>query len=103
MALLRSSRARPTRDSVAAISSPLSLMDARSEEPRRRSTSFERSHSRQQPVDDFFLKPYVASPASARKAQDEAAAEAERKNTPRQPLAALLGGLGMPRRTPSES
>ena len=76
---------------------------ARSEEPRRRSTSFERSHSRQQPVDDFFLKPYVASPASARKAQDEAAAEAERKNTPRQPLAALLGGLGMPRRTPSES
>ncbi|MGV7245656.1 DEAD/DEAH box helicase, partial [Caballeronia sp. M23-90] len=70
---------------------------------RRRSTSFERSHSRQQPVDDFFLKPYVASPASARKAQDEAAAEAERKNTPRQPLAALLGGLGMPRRTPSES
>jgi ATP-dependent RNA helicase RhlE len=76
---------------------------ARSEEPRRRSTSFERSHTRQQPIDDFFLKPYEPSAASTRKTQDDAAAEAERKNTPRQPLAALLGGLGMPRRTPSES
>jgi len=76
---------------------------ARSEEPRRRSTSFERSHSRQQPIDDFFLKPYEPSAASTRKTQDDAAAEAERKNTPRQPLAALLGGLGMPRRTPSGS
>jgi ATP-dependent RNA helicase RhlE len=45
----------------------------------------------------------VPSPASTRKTQDDAAAEAERKNTPRQPLAALLGGLGMPRRTPSGS
>lgn len=76
---------------------------ARSEEPRRRSTSFERSHTRQQPIDDFFLKPYEPSAASTRKTQDDAAAEAERKNAPRQPLAALLGGLGMPRRTPSES
>jgi ATP-dependent RNA helicase RhlE len=71
----------------------------RSEEPRRRATSFERSHSRQQPIDDFFLKPYVPSPGSARKSQDDAAAEAERKNTPRQPLAALLGGFGAPRKT----
>ncbi|WP_081889745.1 DEAD/DEAH box helicase [Caballeronia sordidicola] len=76
---------------------------ARSEEPRRRSTSFERSHTRQQPIDDFFLKPYVPSAASTRKTQDDAAAEAERKSTPRQPLAALLGGLGMPRRTTSGS
>jgi hypothetical protein len=71
----------------------------RSEEPRRRSTSFERSHGRPQPIDDFFLKPYEPSPGSARKSQDEAAAEAERKSAPRQPLAALLGGLGAPRRT----
>jgi ATP-dependent RNA helicase RhlE len=76
---------------------------ARSEEPRRRSTSFERSHSRQQPVDDFFLKPYVPSAASTRKTQDDAVAEAERKSAPRQPLAALLGGLGAPRRTQSGS
>lgn len=75
----------------------------RTEEPRRRSTSFERSHSRQQPVDDFFLKPYVPSAASTRKTQDDAAAEAERKSAPRQPLAALLGGLGAPRRTQSSS
>jgi ATP-dependent RNA helicase RhlE len=71
----------------------------RSEEPRRRSTSFERSHSRPQPIDDFFLKPYEPSAASARKSQDEAAANAERKSAPRQPLAALLGGFGAPRKT----
>ncbi len=76
---------------------------ARSEEPRRRSTLFERSHTRQQPIDDFFLKPYEPLAASTRKTQDDAAAETERKNTSRQPLAALLGGLGMPRRMPSGS
>jgi superfamily II DNA/RNA helicase len=66
---------------------------------RRRATSFERSHARQQPVDEFFLKPYEPSPASVKR-HDEAV-EHERKAAPKQPLAALLGGLGMPRKTTS--
>ena len=67
---------------------------------RRRATSFERSHaSRQQPIDEFFLKPYEPSPSSVKR-HDEAV-ELERKSTPKQPLAALLGGLGMPRKTTS--
>jgi superfamily II DNA/RNA helicase len=66
---------------------------------RRRATSFERSHARQQPVDEFFLKPYEPSPSSVKR-HDEAV-EHERKAAPKQPLAALLGGLGMPRKTTS--
>ncbi|KDR40728.1 DEAD/DEAH box helicase [Caballeronia glathei] len=66
---------------------------------RRRATSFERSHARQQPVDEFFLKPYEPSPSSVKR-HDEAV-EHERKSAPKQPLAALLGGLGMPRKSTS--
>jgi superfamily II DNA/RNA helicase len=66
--------------------------------PRRRATSFERSHGRQQPIDDFFLKPYEPSAASTKRHEEASAAESERKTAPKQPLAALLGGLGMPRK-----
>jgi hypothetical protein len=45
------------------------------------------------------LKPYEPSPASVKR-HDEAV-EHERKSAPKQPLAALLGGLGMPRKTTS--
>ncbi|MDR5756568.1 DEAD/DEAH box helicase [Caballeronia sp. LZ035] len=63
---------------------------------RRGPAGHDRPRGRQQPVDEFFLKPYEPSP-SAMKRQDEAV-EPERKSTPKQPLAALLGGLGMPRK-----
>ncbi|HVE07171.1 MAG TPA: DEAD/DEAH box helicase [Paraburkholderia sp.] len=74
---------------------------------RRRSGSFERgtSHAahRQPPIDDFFLKPYEPSPAalSAASAQREEKQDAPQKQSSRQPLAALLGGFGMPRKTTS--
>jgi superfamily II DNA/RNA helicase len=65
---------------------------------RRRTTStHDRPRGRQQPVDEFFLKPYEPSP-SAMKRQEETV-EPERKSAPKQPLAALLGGLGMPRKS----
>jgi superfamily II DNA/RNA helicase len=68
----------------------------------RRSTSFERPHHRSAPpVDDFFLKPYEPSP-SAREA-DESPASAPQKPQSKQPLAALLGGFGMPRKPSSSS
>jgi superfamily II DNA/RNA helicase len=67
---------------------------------RRRATSFERSRARPQPIDEFFLKPYEPSP-SALKRDEEALEREERKSAPKQPLAALLGGLGMPRKTTS--
>ena len=62
-----------------------------------RSSSYDRPRGRQQPIDEFFLKPYEPSP-SAMKRQEETP-EPERKSTSKQPLAALLGGLGMPRKT----
>ncbi|AUT60057.1 DEAD/DEAH box helicase [Paraburkholderia terrae] len=71
---------------------------------RRRTTgAHERphgTHHRQQPVDDFFLKPYEPSPSavSAAAKRDEAPA-APQKPASKQPLAALLGGFGMPRKT----
>ena len=54
------------------------------------------------PVDDFFFKPYEPSP-SALKNDEARAAEpaAPAKVAPKQPLAALLGGFGMPRRNSS--
>jgi len=73
---------------------------------RRRSgsgaaSSFERPHHhRQQPIDDFFLKPYEPSPSS-RKADEVAAEVAAAKPASKQPLAALLGGFGMPRKNTS--
>jgi len=68
----------------------------------RRTGSFERPHHRAaQPVDDFFLKPYEPSP-SAQKADDQSAG-APQKQPSKQPLAALLGGFGMPRKPSSSS
>jgi hypothetical protein len=69
------------------------------------SGSFDRPHHhRAQPVDDFFLKPYEPSPASVRKVEEaDAASAAPQKSASKQPLAALLGGFGMPRKSPSSS
>lgn len=64
---------------------------------RRAMGTHDRPRGRQQPIDEFFLKPYEPSP-SAMKRQEETV-EPERKSTPKQPLAALLGGLGMPRKS----
>ncbi|CAN7248938.1 DEAD/DEAH box helicase [Paraburkholderia sp. 22099] len=67
------------------------------------SGSFDRPHHhRAQPVDDFFLKPYEPSPASVRKIEEaDAASAAPQKTSAKQPLAALLGGFGMPRKSSS--
>ncbi|WP_176080495.1 DEAD/DEAH box helicase [Paraburkholderia tropica] len=62
----------------------------------RRPGAHERTHHHRsaQPVDDFFLKPYEA-PASARsKAEDKAVPDSAPQKQSKQPLAALLGGLG---------
>jgi superfamily II DNA/RNA helicase len=82
--------------------------EAREDRSRRRtggpSGSYDRPHHRAQPIDDFFLKPYEPSPASVRKVEEAAAANgAPQKSTPKRQLAALLGGFGMPRKTPSSS
>jgi ATP-dependent RNA helicase RhlE len=70
---------------------------------RRRQTSFDRPHHRhaQVPIDDFFLKPYEPSPSARR--EEAQPPEPVGKQAPKQPLAALLGGLGMPRKTSSSS
>jgi hypothetical protein len=52
-------------------------------------------------VDDFFLKPYEPSVASLRKVDE--VPDAPQKTGSKQPLAALLGGFGMPRKVPSSS
>ncbi|KAF1010596.1 MAG: DEAD/DEAH box helicase [Burkholderia sp.] len=58
-------------------------------------------HSRHEaPVDEFFLKPYEPSP-TARKPEEVAKQPASGEKQSKQPLAALLGGFGMPRRTSS--
>ena len=87
--------------------------DGREERGSRRRTgapssgSFERPHHhhhRAQPVDDFFLKPYEPSPASVRKVEEASAASAApQKSGSKQPLAALLGGFGMPRKSTSST
>ena len=71
---------------------------------RRRTGGHERTSYRvnHAPVDDFFLKPYEPSP-SARKEEEAKKAEAPPAKAPKQPLAALLGGFGMPRRNSSSS
>jgi ATP-dependent RNA helicase RhlE len=84
--------------------------EARDERGARRRTgsaasgsaaSYDRPHHhRQQPVDDFFFKPYVPSPSS-RKADEAADVAAAQKPVSKQPLAALLGGFGMPRKSTS--
>ncbi|MDQ7979335.1 DEAD/DEAH box helicase [Paraburkholderia sp. SARCC-3016] len=75
---------------------------------RRSGGGFERgaSHShRQPPIDDFFLKPYEPSPSalSAASAKRDENDGAPQKPASKQPLAALLGGFGMPRKTSSSS
>ncbi|MGN4191960.1 DEAD/DEAH box helicase [Burkholderia gladioli] len=58
-------------------------------------------HSRREaPVDEFFLKPYEPSP-SAREPEEATKQPASSEKKSKQPLAALLGGFGMPRRTSS--
>ena len=74
----------------------------RSERPahgHRRTTAGERPHHRAaQPVDDFFLKPYEPSAAAREAAEDPNAAAGtatpQKTQQSKQPLAALLGGLG---------
>ncbi|MEX3583737.1 MAG: DEAD/DEAH box helicase [Burkholderia sp.] len=64
----------------------------------------ERTHHhysrREAPVDEFFLKPYEPSP-SAREPEEATKQPASSEKKSKQPLAALLGGFGMPRRTSS--
>ncbi|MEX3909653.1 helicase-related protein, partial [Paraburkholderia sp. BR14319] len=61
----------------------------------RRAASFERPHHhRSQPIDDFFLKPYEPSASARSKVEDKPANAAPQKQQSKQPLAALLGGLG---------
>ncbi|HTH73305.1 MAG TPA: DEAD/DEAH box helicase [Trinickia sp.] len=62
-------------------------------------TSYRANHA---PVDDFFLKPYEPSPSS-RTEEETKKPEAAASKAPKQPLAALLGGFGMPRRNSSSS
>jgi len=52
------------------------------------------------PVDDIFTRPYepTVKPSDASRAADLEAAEANKRTAPKRPLAALLGGLGMPRK-----
>ncbi|MEK6425659.1 MAG: helicase-related protein, partial [Burkholderia gladioli] len=53
-------------------------------------------HSRREaPVDEFFLKPYEPSP-SAREPEEATKQPASSEKKSKQPLAALLGGFGMP-------
>ncbi|WP_153077159.1 DEAD/DEAH box helicase [Paraburkholderia bonniea] len=77
--------------------------EGRDERSGRRRTpgTYERPHHpRQAPVDEFFLKPYEPSPNA--RPLDETVVAAP-KPVSKQPLAALLGGLGMPRKTDSSS
>ncbi len=72
----------------------------------RRTPSFDRPHHRAQAVDEFFLKPYEPSPSARKAAEDQPAANANASQKPqsKQPLAALLGGLGSAwRNKPSSS
>ncbi len=78
--------------------------DERERAGRRRTGSHERTTYRANhaPVDEFFLKPYEPSP-SARKEEEARKSEAPQAKPSKQPLAALLGGFGMPRRDTSSS
>jgi superfamily II DNA/RNA helicase len=70
--------------------------------PGVRRAGGERSYHarREAPVDEFFLKPYEPSQAASRPADEPDASQPEKKAS-KQPLAALLGGFGMPRKTSS--
>ncbi|MCG1047669.1 MULTISPECIES: DEAD/DEAH box helicase [Mycetohabitans] len=51
-----------------------------------------------QPADDFFTKPYEPSPSARQTSERAESSPSDDKKTPKRPLAALLGGFGMPRR-----
>ena len=73
---------------------------------RHTTGSFDRPRHRAQPVDEFFLKPYEPSPSARKAAEDTNVANtsAPQKPQSKQPLAALLGGLGSSwRNKPSSS
>jgi ATP-dependent RNA helicase RhlE len=70
---------------------------------RRGAAAYERPTHRHAPVDDFFLKPYEPSPSSRKDDESKKPESASAKAAPKQPLAALLGGFGMPRRNSSSS
>ncbi|RKP44976.1 DEAD/DEAH box helicase [Trinickia fusca] len=74
---------------------------------RRRVGSYERTPHRapHAPIDDFFLKPYEPSPSARKHDEPQQSETVPAKPASKQPLAALLGGFGMPRRnsTPSSS
>ncbi|MCQ0029610.1 DEAD/DEAH box helicase [Burkholderia glumae] len=67
----------------------------------RRAHGGERGHHhhsrREAPIDEFFLKPYEPSPSARQPEEASKPAQTEKKS--KQPLAALLGGFGMPRRS----
>ncbi|MCR1768592.1 ATP-dependent RNA helicase RhlE [Burkholderia glumae] len=67
----------------------------------RRAHGGERGHHhhsrREAPIDEFFLKPYEPSPSARQPEEASKSAQTEKKS--KQPLAALLGGFGMPRRS----
>jgi ATP-dependent RNA helicase RhlE len=70
---------------------------------RRGAGAHERPAHRSAPVDDFFLKPYVPSPTARRDDEPRETVADSTKSAPKRPLAALLGGFGMPRRNPASS
>ncbi|WP_083706035.1 MULTISPECIES: DEAD/DEAH box helicase [Burkholderiaceae] len=51
-----------------------------------------------QPADDFFTKPYEPSPSARQTSERAESSPSTDKKGPKRPLAALLGGFGMPRR-----
>lgn len=68
---------------------------------RRGAATYERPTHRHAPVDDFFLKPYEPSPSARKDDELQKSDPASAKPAQKQPLAALLGGFGMPRRNSS--
>lgn len=83
---------RPARGESRARSGDRETRSGSESRDRGRGSSRSTYAGRQQPVDDFFFKPYVPSPAaSAKPATDTAADEAPRA-APRRQTAVLLGG-----------
>jgi ATP-dependent RNA helicase RhlE len=70
---------------------------------RRGAAAYERPVHRHAPVDDFFLKPYEPSPSARKDDEPQKSDPASAKQAQKRPLAALLGGFGMPRRNSSSS
>jgi superfamily II DNA/RNA helicase len=70
---------------------------------RRGAAAYERPAHRHTPVDDFFNKPYEPSPSASKVDEPIKPESSPAKSGSKQPLAALLGGFGMPRRNSSSS